>query len=370
MRAMGDTPRAATPPPDDAHEHAFVPWHLRLYALIPILLVLYLSFLALRYLFVALLVPVQPPAQVTEIPTRLTQEAWRKPASAFVGQQVSEQPRVPLAHYHRIDGWFQPDPQNSCTTSGCHASMPHAEDKATRAFLNMHATSLHCGVCHIATEESPLPLVWYGLDSGAATDPPALLRLFARLRAADFDAMLERPTAEFQAELVALTNEAAAAADQQRQLSLLARRLAAGRHTSPAFRIALESLRQAVPQHFHGEYGAKLALRDETTGGPILGHAGGEAAAAEYLRRGSQLDAAAREALLTKVHPQRRTPVLQCTDCHVEANSLVDLTTVGYPQARIESLYRPWIFQAIERIAEGQPLYLPGFVVPDQGAQN
>jgi hypothetical protein len=42
----------------------------------------------------------------------------------------------------------------------------------------------------------------------------------------------------------------------------------------------------------------------------------------------------------------------------------VDLSTVGYPQRRIESLYEKWIFRAIERIGEGEPLYLPGFIGP------
>src|SRR5690606_8055967 len=97
----------------------------------------------------------------------------------------------PLAHYHRIDSWIEPDPFNDCARSGCHAPLPHARRKEVRAFLNMHATSIHCGVCHFQTDREPLNLGWYDLDHGEVRAEPAILQAYAMITNADSTARIE-----------------------------------------------------------------------------------------------------------------------------------------------------------------------------------
>lgn len=345
------------------HSHK-VPWLRRVYALIPIALVLFLSYRAIDYLVVQLLVPYEPPRQVTAIPARLTEDVWRQPPDRFLGTVLSEYPRMPLAHYHRIDGWFQPDPVSSCTQVGCHVPMPHAENKATRAFHNMHATSMHCTVCHLETAAEPLPLVWYDLEDGDETEPPALLRAWGLIASPEGRERFSQPTAADQARLVELVRAAAKQAGGSPLLNALANDLDAVRHTSQQFQTAVEVARIELPLHMRGEYGAKLTLRDTDTGQPMYSHPGTQDLIKEYLERGADLPAAQREELLTRLHPLRREQTLRCSACHAPDTPLLDLESVGYPPARVAQLREGWIFRAIEDIDRGQRLTLPSFIAP------
>jgi hypothetical protein len=356
----------ATPRHDETHGHEPVPILRRVYALVPIVAVLYLSFMAFRYLYVQLFIPWQTPVQVAAIRTRLTEEVWRTRPEEFVGTQLAEYPRAPLAHYHHIDGWFQPDQVNDCTRSGCHAPMPHAEHKEVRAFLNMHATSLHCGVCHMDAAP-PRPLVWYDLETGAPTESPALLAVYGWLESARGVTLREAPTQAAQEELVGLLRKAARQAGGDPAIEELADRVAGPRWTSAAFQEAIAHVRERLPLHFRGEYGAKLALRG-ADGRPILGHPNSAAAVQEYLTQRETLSGAERDAVLERVHTARSPQTLNCTECHVAEGSLLDLESVGYPPEREAALHRGWIFQAIEHILAGQPLHLPGFITPDNGS--
>lgn len=336
----------------------------RSYAVAVIAVVAWLSFLALRYLVVTLMFPAPAPAQITGIPTRLTESVLRTDKSAWRGVTTDANPRTPPAHYHRIAGWIQPDRFNGCTTSGCHDPLPHARRKEVRAFLNMHATSLHCGVCHLPRDEQPLAVTWYDLGRGEPRGAPEVVQLYAWLTSEQGRAALADPTPAIQTELVARVREAARQADYARALVDLADQLAAERYSSPAFAALVETARTILPRHFRGEYGAKLALLDRATKQPILGYAGTQSATDAYLREAPQADAARRAQLLAAVHPALRTPTLHCTDCHRMPSVLFDFAAAGYPPARIEMLSQPVIFQMIEHIAAGQPFYLPGFVVP------
>ena len=362
-------PNAASPAPahpkHPPHKHRS-PLDLirRIYALVPILIVLYLSGLALKYLFVSLLVPYQPPPQVTGIPVRLTEAAWRRAPQSWVGNVLAEQPRMPLAHYHRLTGWFQPDNLNDCTQAGCHAPMPHQQRKEDRAFLNMHATSLHCGVCHLKSDDQPLALLWYDLDSGDPTDPPALLQLYGWLESDEGRNLEQTPTLAGQQHLVRGLRAAAQAAGGDPAITRLADAAAAPHYGSIQFQIALAEARTEIPRHFRGEYGAKLALRAPDTNAPLLGHPDTSAAVEEFLAKQAQLDPAARASLLTRVHPLKREQPLACHQCHTAANSLINLAALGYPQQRIAALRQPRIVEMIEHLASGQPLHLPGFIVP------
>ena len=356
-------------PTTTGHSHG-VGFLWRIYALVPIFFVVLLSFGAIRYLFVSLLYPDSAPKQITAIPTRLTDEMLRSEPSAWIGQMLVDTPRMPLAHYHRIDGWFQPDPSNDCTSAGCHGPMPHARRKEVRAFLNMHATSIHCGICHIKSDNhQPLSLVWYDLQTGRAADTPALLQVHGWINSPEGLAELADPTSKVQERLVTLLRLAAEEAGDDPALKRLADETEAVRFTSDAFKKAVVNARHQITRHFHGEYGAKLALRDLPSGRPILGHPDAADAVTEFLQRGDSLGGAERAALLDRAHPQLRTEHLTCNACHGESRSLVDLRSVGYSPDRIKSLHEGWIFRVIEDIAAGRPLHLPEFVLPEAHPQ-
>jgi hypothetical protein len=328
----------------------------RLWSLLLIAVVLWLSYRAIRYLFDALLQPAAAPAQIVALPLR-TSEELRAPA--FAGVSAVENPRSPLGHYHRIENWFQPDRFNGCIRSGCHTPLPHGRNKADRAFLNMHATSLHCGVCHLQTDQQPLPLVWYDLHSGGPTAPPVLLRAYDWLIKA-------RDKAEFtpaeQTEIVALLRAALAAGGDDPGLRHVTEQLAAIRADAEDFPRLVATAADLVPRSFRGEYGAKLALAAE--GRPRLNHPDNEAAIREFLKRKDSLAGAARDELLQKVHPARRTPTLTCSSCHTPTGGLVDLAKVGYPPARVAALVQPLITQAIEHMMEGREFHMPTMLPP------
>ena len=337
----------------------------RIYALVPIFIVLFLSYQAIKYLFVSLLFPYAAPEQITSIPTRLTDEMWRTEPAAWIGRVLArEAPRTPLAHYHRIDGWFQPDSFNDCTRSGCHFPMPHNKRKEIRAFLNMHTTSMHCGVCHLKSDDKPLPMTWYGLRDGRAGEVPALLEVYGWLNSPEGHAALANPTSAAQDKLVKLLRATAREASGDPTLKGLAEEVAAVRYSSSAFQMAVAVARTQIPLHFHGEYGAKLALYDTRTGQPILGHPGSAAAVTEFLKNRDNLDDVEREKLLEQVHTARRAETLDCHNCHRKDEALADLQSIGYPPPRIRALREGWIFRAIEDIAAGQILHLPEFVSP------
>jgi len=335
------------------------------YAVGIIVLVLWLSYLALRYLVNTLMFPNPAPARVVGIPTRLTEAVLKTRRTQWPGVEASQNPRSPLAHYHRLDSWIQPDQFNNCTQSGCHVPLPHAQRKEVRAFLNMHATSLHCGVCHMQSPDRPLATTWYDLATGAPSATPTVVQVYGWLVSAQGRQELAQPTAALQAKLVGLMRTAARESDNAPAFVELADRLAAERYSSPAFQRWVEEARATLPRHFRGEYGAKLALRDRASNRPVLGYSGTDPAVQAYLREAQTADAARKEQLLAAVHPERRVPTLHCTDCHVIAGGLLDFAAAGYPAARIQMLAQPPIFGMIEHIAAGQPFYLPGFIRPE-----
>lgn len=329
----------------------------RIYALGLIAIVLYLSYRAVKYLIVSLLIATPPPPQIVDVPLRADETLARKDARAFQGITAVENPRVPLARYHRVDHWFAIDAVNGCTTAGCHAPLPHAENKSVRAFLNMHATSMHCGTCHLALDEEPLPLVWYDPETGAPTEPPALLRALT---------MLDNPAIESaddaqRDELVSILRDACSHTPDAARLTTLTQHFATVAPGGENWKRVVAAARAEVIKHARGEYDAKLAVADRA-GNPRLDHAGNDAAVAEYLARGDDLPQAERDALLARVHPERRAQTLQCLDCHQREQSLIDFAALGYTKRRRELLARPLVVRMIQNIANGQTFYMPDFL--------
>ena len=336
----------------------------RVYAAAMVLLIGWLTYLAVSYLITSLAAGEGPPPQITALPKRLDRSIQTAARSQFRAVDAAEFPRSPLAHYHQLDNWIQPDRFNDCTRSGCHNPMPHAKRKEVRAFLNMHATSIHCGVCHFDIAESPRPLVWYDLASGRTTEKPAILEAYEMLTTESWMKRWDNPTEADQDRLVELLRDAARDANDLPALNRLATHFEAVRVESPSFERLLSEARESLPRHFRGEYGAKLAIREDKSGQPLLGHPNTASEVAEYLSRGPSMGDAERERLLKAVHPLRREEALNCTDCHRIEESLVDFAQVGYPEARADALVSVIVFRMVEHIAAGRAFHLPDVVSP------
>ncbi len=328
---------------------------VRVYAAALIILIVWVSFRAVNYLVVSLVTPGATPAQISGVPKRLDANVLTGQRLDWLGLQAVENPRTPLSHYHRFDTWFPNDRFNDCTRSGCHSPLPHGQRKELRAFLNMHATSVHCGVCHMEAAEAPLALTWYKLEDGAPSAPPALLRAFAWIAARDAAQPVD---ASGQQQIVQLLREAFAEAHVEPSLQRIADELHAVRPQNREFARLLEAAGDAIARGLRGAYGAKLALRDGR-GKPILGHADTHSAVRAFERERDTSDADRRKTLLAAVHPQKRAAPLHCTDCHRAADALIDFNALGYPPQRVANLTRPGLFTMIETIAEGVPFHMP-----------
>lgn len=349
---------------------------IKLYALALILIIGWLSWRAFRYLAVTLILASPPPEQITALPRELREETLLSGRSAFAAIGAVEHPRSPLAHYHRSEGWVLPDRLNDCTRGGCHNPLPHAERKEVRAFLNLHATSIHCGVCHVTPDaspaEGPLATTWYDRETGRRGDPPALLRLYDLLVKAARDADETPPTRELQQRIVRLLRESSEEGGGLPALVRLADHFEAVRPQSEAFAELLRGARESVPGYFRGDYGTKLALAGGG-GSPLLAHPGTEDAVERWLsaERGAMREhrrpagsEAQRRQMLDAVHPRKRPAALHCTDCHSPENGLIDFDAMGYPAARVRKLRDPFLFQMIEHISAGRDMHMPGFIAP------
>lgn len=328
----------------------------RTYAFVILCVVSWLTYRAVRYLIVSLALASAPPPQIIGLPTRLDGAVLAEPRSAFAALDAAENPRMPLAHYHQIDTWVEPDVFNNCTQSGCHGPLPHTKRKEVRAFLNMHATSVQCGVCHMTGDEKPRAMVWYDLGTGTTTSTPPIMKAYALLTD---EARWSKPTEEDRKTLVELLRAAAVKSQSLAALNRLAGHFESLRTTSGTYPRLVEEAREAVARHFRGEYGAKLALRDPASGGPILGHPGTEAKMRHYLDNKDKMSKKEKEELIQGLHPRKREKPLDCTDCHARQDSLVDFSALGYPPARLSRLTQPAVFQMIENINHGRPFNLP-----------
>ncbi|MCA9243332.1 MAG: hypothetical protein KDA32_05210 [Phycisphaerales bacterium] len=329
----------------------------RIYSLALIVVVSYLTYLSIDYLVSALITPSQAPPQVRSIPRRMDAQTLHGSRRDWLGLEAVEGSRTPPSHYHRIDAWIAPDSFNNCTQSGCHSPLPHAEDKSTRAFLNMHATSMHCGVCHMKSEDKPLDLTWYSLADGRASEPPSALRAYDWL-SRNGTAEARRKCGKPERDLIAdLLRQAAIGADGDPTLTRVAQHLRATRPGGEEFSRMLDIATDAVVRSFRGAYGVKLALRGQG-GGPILAHPGTAESVKRYLAAPLAKGAPNRAAALAAIHPLRRDIPRTCGDCH-NGDGLVDFERLGYPADRVASLRGAAIYSMIEHISTGEPFDYP-----------
>ena len=326
----------------------------RVYAAGLVCLCGWISFASMRFLFLLLLTRQTAPADIVEIPKRLDADTLQVAWSEIGGQDLTGpmRPRAPLAHFHQVPNWFQPDPGNNCTTSDCHAPLPHGDRIEVRAFLNMHTTFVDCMVCHAASPGTPDATGWLDLSDRAVKAPPAILRLARRLEelgevdAADIPAV--------STELMALLDEAIVDSGDNVHLRGWRLRLETTQTHSPLWHSTLNEMRRDLPMHVHGEYNAKIGLRDNRVPSEDQ-----KAAAKKWVKKRDKLSEPQQEALLETVHADVAPGGALCTPCHAAQPTLIDFDRLGYPRGRAASLQGSHIVQQVLSIEQGQPFHLP-----------
>lgn len=336
---------------------------VRVYALALVAVISYLTYRSINYLITALVVPSQAPPQVRSIPRRLDSELLHGHRRDWLGLSAVEAARTPPSHYHRMDTWIAADPSNNCTQSGCHSPLPHAENKSTRAFLNMHATSLHCGVCHMESEEQPLDLTWYALADGRQAAAPAVLRAYdwlSRHTTPEARRACDRAARD---QIADLLRQAGEGADGDPALLRISDHIRASRPGREEFSRMLDVATDAVVRSFRGAYGVKLALAD-SRGGPVLAHPDTAEKVTRFLSRPPKPDTQEYADQLAAIHPMRRAVPRNCVACHSPNAGLIPFEDLGYPPARAAMLRGGAIFPMIEKIGSGEPFQYPTFVAP------
>lgn len=317
---------------------------VRLYALGMMLLVLWTGYTAVIYLFRSVFWP-------THVPTRFL--AWRAALDAgtlrakSARELVQEATRAPMSHYHHIDRWFQPDPHNGCTTSGCHSPLPHNERVELRAFANFHATFLTCQMCHLASTSSAAQAMWVSTITGRQQGTPAVLRLITRLER-DAAAIDDEPAA-ISPNIARLLKAVINQAGGDPELEHLLLQIETAQPGSPLWKHAIAQLAAELPEHARGEYAAKLA--------PAMSSQQWENLSRELATEAREYLAAApdsehREQSFRVLHRSVAAEPDECLACHGGEPARLDYVALGYSPGRDAALRNSVIASQVQRIRE------------------
>ena len=316
------------------------------------------AFISLRFLIMMLTSHHTAPVEIVDIPKRLDANTFFAKALSVQSEHVdvADRPRGPLAHFHQIPKWFQPDPKNSCTTSGCHAPLPHGKHIAVRAFLNMHATFTDCTVCH-AENSAGAQAGWFSIPDRDRIDSPPMLKLASLLGDLE-DKDLEKLPEEIDARLIALVKAALPASGNHPQIAEWLLRLETTHPRSRIWRMLVAEMRRNIHMHVHGEYGAKIGMW--ANGKPLdQPTAQQQQAIQEYLAASESASRDQVQPLLDTIHKSIAPVGAMCTPCHQEHPTLVDIGEMGYPKSRIRRLEENTIMRSVLSIEQGKPFYLP-----------
>lgn len=314
-----------------------------------------IGFYSLRFLASLLFTRQAAPVEIVEIPKRLDATVLRPQRDAAQPAASKTPPRGPLAHFHSIPPWFQADPGNDCTTSGCHAPLPHGRRVEVRAFLNMHATFVDCAVCHVEGGRAERAQ-WYALSDQQPRAAPAVLELAALLeQTGEIEA--EKPN-EVNERLKSLLRKALDESPKSTQFADWLLRLETTNVQSKLWQSTLAEMRQRIVMHVHGEYNAKIGLYegDRRLGKPTHDQ---KAAASQFVAQKDALSASQRKPLLDAVHKDILPVGAMCTPCHSASPPLIDLHALGYPPARVQALQGHTIVKQVLSVEQGQPFHLP-----------
>jgi hypothetical protein len=311
--------------------------------------------MALVYLFRAVFTPATLPPNFAEWEGRLDPTALRQ---AHVPGVTTGAGRAPIAHYHKVDRWFAPDPRNGCTVAGCHSPLPHAPESPIAAFVNLHVTFLDCRVCHepIAADR-PLAVEWVETETERARPVPAalqLIRLLEGLGREKADAVRAHPS------IVALLGEVAAASGHDVEIDDLLAQIDSSVPDSPYWRKSVQQLARELPRHARGEYGAKVARQGGTK----------DAAAVARLTK-TYLAAPAGGAERADLEKQLHRDIVPrpgaCATCHAPAGKAFDFEAMGYSPRRARTLRTLPLAGMVEQIRAGESFQLPQLMEAENG---
>jgi hypothetical protein len=322
---------------------------VRFYTFLLLLLVIYPAYLAGDYVVRTVFVPMPVPRQFLDWQASIDVDALR---STNVPGVTGPAARAPLGHYHRIERWFQPDPRNGCTPSGCHAPLPHSKKMKVPAFANFHTTFMACQMCHTQVHDSAV--AWVSTETGRTTEVPPLLKLLGFLETPDSE--IKANPAAAHTTIVALLRATLAICGDDPALRDLLLQFETSDPGSPVWRVALDRAGREIPLHARGEYGAKLAP---------------ESKAGDYAAAGAQLTALARQQAKSPeqqkpVYKQIHDPLLKepvtCVSCHGQKPPVLNFEKLGYPPMRARLLANLQLARLMQQIREGEEFHLPRFL--------
>ncbi len=328
---------------------------IRVYAFALVLTISGVCLSAMVYLYRFVFTPAQLPPEFARWQGRLEASALRQ---SDVPGMTTAAGRAPMAHYHKVERWFQPDPGNTCTTAGCHSPLPHDPKTKIATFPNLHVTFLDCTVCHEAPGNSPIAAQWVGLAGYRAQSPPAILRLIALLESMQPGAA---DTKDSRPQIVALLKEfvAGAGSGVDRDIEDLLIELETSDPGSPVWRLALRHLTAQLPLHARGEYGAKIVRKAPAT----------DSARITGLTR-AYLGAppgGEREKIKTQIHETLIAKPDACAKCHATGAGLLDFAALGYSPRREQVLRALPLARMVEQIRHGESFQLPSLLEAKDG---
>jgi hypothetical protein len=332
---------------------------VRLYALAILLVVIWAGYTAIAFLVRSVFEHTVIPPQYNGWPSALSRGHLRP---ELVGAEELIVPRSPVEHYHLVERTLPEDLHNGCVTSGCHNALAHTKRKEVRAFANLHATFLACGLCHDASLSGTTPAMWVDIVTGQPTQTPPTLRLMDYLEADNqkihsAPAEVNAAIAPLLAQLVQLSPDPV--------LGYIRLQLTTSQPGSPVWRHAMDQLVQELPNHLRGEYGAKLTPRRSAED---LGQRERRLAdlTREYLA--APADGPERKKLHDEIHEGILKRPSLCLACHGGTPPRLDFRALGYSPQRAAALSSSDIARQMQQIDEGQPFYLPRLLQGDRAA--
>lgn len=325
---------------------------VRIYALLMMLVILWAGYAAFVYLTRSVFSPSVLPERYRGFQTTLDVGTLRSDRATA---QATSQTPPPPGHYHGVDRWFQPDPNNTCTVAACHQPLPHNRRKETRAFANFHTSFMTCRMCHDARLAGTVRTIWLAAATGEPQhQPPAVLRLMRYLELND--ERIRSDPAAGHAAIVGPLRETVEIAGPDPLLEYLLVELETSDPGSPLWRQTLEQLTMELPNHLRGEYRARLDP-DVPAGERRLAIRRMRELTTSFV--GAAPDSRQREELLGRMHENVLPKPAACEQCHGAKPGRIDYEAMGYPPSRRQALENLTTARMIERIRQGQPFYWP-----------